>query len=75
VPGSGEVPVYSESATLKVARSAPQGAYDVCIALPDTRLPNDARQSIRPANADDAGQGQRWDAGLGAFCVGTATVN
>ncbi len=43
------------------------------VALPDgdARLSGDARFAIRWANADNAASGQRWDATLGAFSLGT----
>jgi hypothetical protein len=49
------------------------GTYDVVVALPDAAsgLRTDSRFAIRPANADNASLGQRWDASLGAFMLGT----
>jgi hypothetical protein len=49
------------------------GVYDVLLALPDgaASLAGDARYSVRPANADDAGKSQGWDDTLGAFRTGT----
>lgn len=49
------------------------GTYDVLIAMPDAspRLRTDSRYAIRPANADDPAKGQRWDAALGAFRLGS----
>jgi hypothetical protein len=50
------------------------GVYDVAFALPDAdaKLARDPRYAIRPANADDARRGQRWDATIGAFRLGAA---
>jgi hypothetical protein len=75
IPGDATPPAYAESASLKLPKQAPPGIYDVCLGLPDTRLPQDARFAIRPANADNESLGQGWDAALGAFCVGGVTVN
>lgn len=49
------------------------GVYDVLLALPDgaASLAGDARYSMRPANANDAGKSQGWDDALGAFRTGT----
>ncbi|MFX1678115.1 DUF4832 domain-containing protein [Mitsuaria sp. CC2] len=64
-----------QAATLaaSVPADLPTGRYQVSVALPDgdTRLANDARFAIRWANADNAASGQRWDATLGAFSLGT----
>lgn len=56
-----------------VPADLPAGSYEVWLALPDadSRLAADARYALRPANADDAAAGQRWDATLGAFALGT----
>lgn len=61
------------SAGFTVPAGTPTGAYDVLIALPDaaSSLSSDVRYSVRPANADDAGKAQAWDAALGAFRAGT----
>lgn len=50
------------------------GTYDLLIALPDPspRLRGDPRYAIRPANEDEPAKGQRWDAALGAFQLGSA---
>lgn len=64
-----------QAATLAAALPAdlPAGRYQVGLALPDgdARLATDARFAIRWANADNAASGQRWDATLGAFSLGT----
>ncbi|HEY1394785.1 DUF4832 domain-containing protein [Roseateles sp.] len=64
-----------QAATLAAALPAdlPAGRYQVSVALPDgdARLATDARFAIRWANADNAASGQRWDATLGAFSLGT----
>ena len=55
----------------------PAGAYELLIALPDAspRLHDDPRYAVRPANADNRGAGQGWDARIGAFRLGvTITV-
>lgn len=51
----------------------PTGRYQVWLALPDadSRLAGDPRFAIRWANADNAAAGQRWDAQLAAFALGT----
>ncbi|WP_431262910.1 DUF4832 domain-containing protein [Roseateles chitinivorans] len=64
-----------QAATLaaSVPADLPAGRYQVSVALPDgdARLATDARFAIRWANADNAASGQRWDATLGAFSLGT----
>ena len=47
------------------------GRHALLLALPDEdpRLADDPRYAIRPANADQGGQG--WDAALGAFALGS----
>ena len=47
------------------------GHHALLLALPDEdpRLADDPRYAIRPANADQGGQG--WDAALGAFALGS----
>ncbi|MBB5712437.1 DUF4832 domain-containing protein [Sphingomonas xinjiangensis] len=54
-------------------RLMPRGTYDLLVAFPDpgARLANDSRYAVRPANADDSGKAQGWDAALGAFRTGT----
>lgn len=61
------------SARFEVPRGTPGGNYEVLLALPDgaPSLAGDARYSVRPANAADAGKLQGWDASLGAFRSGT----
>ncbi|MDH0868251.1 DUF4832 domain-containing protein [Mitsuaria sp. GD03876] len=72
-PGSAE-----QAATISAALPAdlPVGVYQVSIALPDgdARLATDARYAIRWSNADNTPQGQRWDAALGAFAIGTSVT-
>jgi hypothetical protein len=74
LPGEGAAPAYAETARTDLPSAAPAGTYDVCIGLPSVAQPGDARFAIRPANADAASAAQRWDAALGAFCVGTTNV-
>ncbi|MES1971080.1 MAG: DUF4832 domain-containing protein [Pseudomonadota bacterium] len=52
------------------------GTYELWFALPDPdrRLAGDPRYAIRVANADDQAHGQRWDAVLGAFDLGTTVA-
>jgi len=54
----------------------PTGSYELLLALPDgdARLAADARYALRPANADDPAAGQRWDAALGAFALGSRVL-
>jgi hypothetical protein len=72
LPGSAS----TVTAGFVVPAGTPTGAYDVLLALPDgaPALAGDVRYSVRPANADNAGQSQRWDEKLGAFSAGT-TLN
>ncbi|MBI3347183.1 MAG: DUF4832 domain-containing protein [Burkholderiales bacterium] len=69
LPGS----TSTVSAGFTVPAGTPTGAYDVLLALPDgaPSLSADVRYSVRPANADNAGKAQAWDATLGAFRAGT----
>ena len=50
------------------------GTYQMWLALPDAApaIAGDPRYAIRPANADNEAAGQRWDAQLGAFRLGTS---
>jgi hypothetical protein len=59
--------------SVTVPAGAQAGEHDVYIALPDGagQLGSDARFAVRPANADNAGSRQGWDASLGAFRFGT----
>lgn len=69
------LPGAAAAVTLRVAVPVDlsAGAYDLLLALPDAdrRLGGDPRYAVRIANADDAARGQRWDAALGAFQLGT----
>lgn len=62
----------AESLSITLPADLPAGRYEVSLALPDPLLPGDARYAIRPANADNVAGGQRWDAALGAFALGTS---
>ncbi|SEL78718.1 protein of unknown function [Roseateles sp. YR242] len=70
------VPGADQTATLTatVPADLAVGTYALWLALPDgdTRLANDARYSVRVANADDTTTGQKWDATLGAFALGAS---
>lgn len=61
------------TASFAIPGGTPAGAYEVLLALPDgaASLAGDARYSVRPANAADAGKSQTWDEKLGAFRAGT----
>lgn len=70
------MPASSDQAatvTTTLPANLPTGSYQLWLALPDTdaRLAADARFAIRWANADNAAAGQRWDAQLGAFALGS----
>lgn len=68
LPGS----ISKVSAAFTVPTGSAPGTYDVLFALPDgaASLAGDVRYSVRPANADDGAQAQRWDEKLGAFQTG-----
>lgn len=70
MPGASD-----QAATLTTTLPAdlPAGSYQLWLALPDAdaRLAADARFAIRWANADNTAAGQRWDAQLGAFALGS----
>lgn len=64
----------AETLTMTLPDDFPVGVREVWLALPDAdrRLRADARFAVRLGNADDAAKGQRWDATLGAFALGTS---
>lgn len=66
----------AETVRSTVPADLPAGTYEVLLALPDgdARLAADARFAVRPANADAPAAGQRWDAALGAFALGTRVL-
>lgn len=72
------LPGTESEAILRIALPADlaPGPYDLLLALPDAdqRLADDPRFAIRFANADDAANGQRWNASHGAFSLGTAVT-
>ncbi len=68
------LPGADTAETLEVAIPASvSGVREVWLALPDadSRLKTDPRFAVRPGNADDLAKGQKWDAALGAFALGT----
>ncbi len=69
------LPRTDTTETLKISLPAdfPTGAREVWLALPDadSQLMADPRFAVRLANADNAAQGQKWDADMGAFALGT----
>lgn len=74
----GWLPGAESEAIARIALPAdlPAATYEVLFALPDAdpRLADDPRYAIRLANADDAAKGQRWEASLGAFSLGTVVT-
>ncbi|QTD44461.1 DUF4832 domain-containing protein [Ottowia testudinis] len=66
--------VSTATGTAALPNTATTGPYDVYLAWPDAApaIRNDARFAIRPANADVSAAGQAWNAGMGAFKLGTA---
>lgn len=64
---------FAHDVTLTIPAAAQPGEYDIYLALPDgaPQVNGDPRFAVRPANADNAGNGQSWNATLGAFRVGT----
>lgn len=69
VPGTD----HALALSVQVPSDLAVGSYDLLLALPDgdSRLAADTRYAIRPANADNTALGQRWEASLGAFALGT----
>ena len=69
LPGADTV----ETLKISLPVDLPAGAREVWLALPDadTRLTDDPRFAARLANADDTAKGQKWDAAMGAFALGT----
>ncbi|MFT4089482.1 MAG: DUF4832 domain-containing protein [Asticcacaulis sp.] len=63
----------TQTLTVTLPADLATGTKEVWLALPDAddRLKNDPRYAVRLANADDAAKGQKWDATLGAFALGT----
>jgi hypothetical protein len=51
----------------------PTGAYTIYLAIPDVfaTTASDPRFSVRPANLDNSGNAQAWDAANGRFKMGT----
>lgn len=68
-PRSGQVEVLE----VPIPAGLATGVYDVSLSLPDRhwKLKTDGRYAIRFANADDAENGQHWNADLGIFSFGT----
>lgn len=66
----------AETITINLPGNMAAGRREVWLALPDadSRLRSDSRFSVRPGNADDPATGQKWDAGLGGFALGTQIV-
>ena len=66
----------AETVTINLPTNMAAGRREVWLALPDadSRLRSDPRFSVRPGNADDPAVGQKWDAALGAFALGTQIV-
>ena len=66
----------AETVTINLPGNIAVGRREVWLALPDadSRLRRDPRFSVRLVNADDPATGQKWDAGLGAFALGTQIV-
>ena len=66
----------AETVTINLPGNIAVGRREVWLALPDadSRLRRDPRFSVRPVNTDDPATGQKWDAGLGAFALGTQIV-
>jgi hypothetical protein len=71
-------PQASSSTRLSVGVTIPSdaqtGDYDVYLSAPDifTTTAGDPRFAVRFANADNAGQGQTWEASTARFKAGTA---
>ena len=67
---------FTHDVSLAIPSGAPAGEYDVYAALPDgaAKLNGDVRFAVRPANADNTGNRQAWDAALGAFRIGTVVT-
>jgi len=63
----------TETLTVNLPDNIPAGRREIWLALPDadSQLKADPRYAVRLGNADDTAKGQRWDAALGAFALGT----
>jgi hypothetical protein len=63
---------FAHDISVGIPSTAQPGEYDIYLALPDgaAQLNGDPRFAVRPANADNAGTRQAWDATLGAFGIG-----
>ncbi|MBB3195949.1 DUF4832 domain-containing protein [Roseateles terrae] len=70
LPGADQ----AASVAVTLPSDLPAGPYSVWLALPDAErsLAADVRYAVRWANADDAVTGQKWDATLGAFSLGSS---
>jgi len=64
---------FAHDTSVGIPSTAQPGEYDIYLALPDgaAQVNGDPRFAVRPANADNAGNRQAWDAALGAFRTGT----
>lgn len=64
---------FAHDISVVIPSTAQPGDYDIYLALPDgaAQINGDPRFAVRPANADNAGSRQAWDAALGAFSTGT----
>lgn len=64
---------FAHDTSVGIPSTAQPGEYDIYLALPDgaAQVNGDPRFAVRPANADNAGNRQAWDAALGAFRIGT----
>lgn len=64
---------FAHDTSVGIPSTAQPGEYDIYLALPDgaAQVNGDPRFAVRPANADNAGSRQAWDAALGAFSTGT----
>lgn len=64
---------FAHDTSVVIPSTAQSGEYDIYLALPDgaAQVNVDPRFAVRPANADNAGNRQAWDATLGAFRTGT----
>jgi Domain of unknown function (DUF4832)/Domain of unknown function (DUF4874) len=70
VPGADQ----TASLSVTIPSDLAVGSYALWLALPDgeSALAADARYAVRVANADDTATGQKWDATLGAFALGSS---
>lgn len=70
MPGADQTAAVS----VTIPSDLPVGSYTLWLALPDgdSAIASDVRYAVRWANADDAASGQKWDAALGAFALGSS---